>query len=112
MVEKSIDLVGTSKAVCTFPNGDFFFVELRRKDGAYTCDVKMASVEKGRPLILARGRGKTIERAELAAYERAIRRFPRFPRPPYLYRGKPRGNPEMEETDAFIAFLEIMSRYY
>ena len=82
------DVVVTSKPVCTFPNGDYFYVELSRKNGQYDCFVKMApSGDPARSLVVARAQGKTIREAEQKIYERAIHRFPRFPRPPYLQRG-------------------------
>ena len=78
----------TSKPVCTFPNGDYFYVELSRTNGHYDCFVKMArSGDPSKSLVVARAQGKTIREAELKIYERAIARFPRFPRPPYLHRG-------------------------
>jgi hypothetical protein len=82
------DVIVTSKPVCSFPNGDYFYVELSRTNGHYDCFVKMAS--SGNPaksLIVARAQGKTIREAELLCYERTIKRYPRFPRPPYLHRG-------------------------
>ena len=49
---------------------------------------KMArSGDPARSLVVARAQGKTIREAEQKIYERAIHRFPRFPRPPYLHRG-------------------------
>ena len=78
----------TSKPVCTFPNGDYFYVELSRTNGHYDCFVKMArSGDPSKSLVVARAQGKTIREAEIKIYERAINRFPRFPRPPYLHRG-------------------------
>ena len=82
------DVVVTSKPVCTFPNGDYFYVELSRTNGCYDCFVKMArSGDPAKTLVVARAQGKTIREAELKTYERAIKRFPRFPHPPYLHRG-------------------------
>ena len=78
----------TSKPVCTFPNGDYFYVELSRTNGHYDCFVKMArSGDASKSLVVARAQGKTIREAESKIYERAINRFPRFPSPPYLHRG-------------------------
>lgn len=82
------DVLVTSKPVCTFPNGDYFYVELSRTNGHYDCFVKMARAgDPANSLVVARAQGKTIREAELKIYERAINRFPRFPRPPYLHRG-------------------------
>jgi hypothetical protein len=78
----------TSKPVCTFPNGDYYYVELSRTNGHYDCFVKLArSGDPARSLVVARAQGKTIREAESKIYERAINRFPRFPSPPYLHRG-------------------------
>jgi hypothetical protein len=82
------DVLVTSKPVCTFPNDDYFYVELSRTNGHYDCFVKMARAgDPEKSLVVARAQGKTIREAELKIYERAINRFPRFPRPPYLHRG-------------------------
>jgi hypothetical protein len=78
----------TSKPVCTFPNGDYFFVELSRTNGHYDCFVKMArDGDPEKSLVVARAQGKTIREAEVKIYERTIGRCPRFPRPPYVHRG-------------------------
>ena len=82
------NILVTSKPVCTFPNGDYFFVELSRTNGHYDCFVKMARAgDPAQSLVVARAQGKTIREAELKIYERAINRCPRFPRPPYVHRG-------------------------
>src|SRR5437868_12359757 len=82
------NVIVTSKPVCTFPNGDYFYVELSRANGQYDCFVKMASATNAaKSLVVARAQGKTIREAELKCYERAIKRYPRFPRPPYIHRG-------------------------
>lgn len=82
------NILVTSKPVCTFPNGDYFFVELSRTNGHYDCFVKMARAgDPAKSLVVARAQGKTIREAELKIYERAINRCPRFPRPPYVHRG-------------------------
>ena len=45
----------TSKPVCTFPNGDYFYVELSRTNGHYDCFVKMArSGDPSKSLVVAR----------------------------------------------------------
>ena len=82
------DVLVTSKPVCTFPNGDYFYVELSRTNGHYDCFVRMArSGDPSKSVVMARAQGKTIREAESNLYERAIKRFPRFPHPPYLHRG-------------------------
>src|SRR5436190_24370472 len=81
------DVLVTSKPVCTFPNGDYFYVDLSRTNGHYDCFVKMArSGSAAKSLVVARANGKTIREAVLRCYESAIRRYPRFPRPHYLHR--------------------------
>jgi hypothetical protein len=82
------DIIVTSKPVWTFPNGDYFFVELFRANGAYDCYVKMARAgDPKNSLVVARAQSKTIRDAESKCYELAIKRFPRMPQPPYLQRG-------------------------
>jgi hypothetical protein len=88
MARLAKNVVVTSRPVCTFPNGDYFYVELSRTNGHYDCFVKMARAgDPEKSLVVARAQGKTIREAESNIYDRAIRRFPRFPRPPYLHRG-------------------------
>ena len=82
------DVVVTSKPVCTYPNGDYFYVELSRTNGHYDCFVKMArSGDSTKSLIVARAKGKTIREAELNCYQRTLDRCPRFPGPPYIHKG-------------------------
>jgi hypothetical protein len=82
------DILVTSKPLQTFPNGDYLFIELSRKNGHYDCFVKMARAgDPEKSLLVARAQGKTIREAEDNCYERAIGRCPRFPRPPYVHRG-------------------------
>ena len=82
------NIVITSKPVRTFPNGDYWFVELSRTNGHYDCLLKMAKAgESARSLIVARAKGKTIREAEQQCYELALDRCPRFPQPPYIHRG-------------------------
>src|SRR5215831_6069646 len=82
------DVIVVSQPVRTYPNGDFFFVELSRKYNRYNCLLKMA--REGNPsksVIVVRAQGKTIREAEDDCYRKALERCPRFPRPPYLKRG-------------------------
>jgi hypothetical protein len=82
------DVLVTSRPLRTFPNGDYLYVELSRLNGHYDCFVKLARAgNPEKPLVMARSQGKTIREAETKCYERAIDRYPRFPRPPYLHRG-------------------------
>lgn len=77
----------TSKPVFTATNGDYFYVELVRPNGHYDCTVKMApSGDPRKSVVVATGSAKTIREAERECYNRTIKRFPRFPRPPYLGR--------------------------
>jgi len=88
MARLAKNVVVTSRPVCTFQNGDYFYVQLSRTNGHYDCFVKMARAgDPEKSLIVARAQGKTIREAEENIYDRAIHRFPRFPRPPYLHRG-------------------------
>jgi len=83
------DIVVVSKPVRRFPNGDFFYMELCRKNSRYECIVRMtSSVNSDGTVIMARGQGKTIREAELNCFETALERCPRFPQPPYFRRGE------------------------
>jgi hypothetical protein len=82
------DIVVVSKPVRTFPNGDFFYIELSRKHNRYDCVLKMArDANPAKSVIVVRAQGKTIREAEDDCYRKALDRCPRFPRPPYLKRG-------------------------
>lgn len=82
------DVIVVSKPVRTFPNGDFFYIELSRKHNRYDCLLKMAcDGNRAKSVIVVRAQGKTIHEAEEDCYRKAIERCPRFPRPPYLKRG-------------------------
>jgi hypothetical protein len=82
------DVIVVSKPVRTFPNGDFFYIELSRKHNRYNCVLKMArDATPADSVIVVRAQGKTIREAEDDCYWKAVERCPRFPRPPYLKRG-------------------------
>jgi hypothetical protein len=82
------DVIIVSHPVRTFPNGDYFYVELSRRHNRYNCLLKMA--RDGNPaksVIVVRAQGKTIHEAEDDCYRKALERCPGFPKPPYLKRG-------------------------
>ena len=82
------DVIVVSKPVRTYPNGDYFYIELSRKHNRYDCLLKMA--RDGNPaksIVAVRAQGKTIREAEEDCYRKALERCPLFPRPPYLKRG-------------------------
>jgi hypothetical protein len=82
------DVVVVSSPVRTFPNGDYFYIELSRKNGHYDCWLKMArDGDPENPVMVVRAEGKTIREAEHDCYRKALERCPRFPSPPYLKRG-------------------------
>jgi hypothetical protein len=82
------DVVVVSKPVRTFPNGDFFYVELSRKHNRYDCVLKMTrDANPAKSVIVVRAQGKTIQEAEDDCYRKALDCCPRFPRPPYSKRG-------------------------
>ena len=88
MARLAKDVIVVSQPVRTFPNGDFFYVELSRRHNRYDLLLKMA--RDGNPaksVIVVRAQGKTIAEAEEDCYRKALERCPRFPRPPYLKRG-------------------------
>jgi hypothetical protein len=91
------DVIVVSQPVRTFPNGDFFFIELSRKHNRYNCLLKMA--RNGNPskaVVVVRALGKTIREAEGDCYRKALERCPRFPRPPYLKHGSKSARVEAE----------------
>ena len=85
-LEKNV--VRTSAPVRTFPNGEYFYIELSRKHNRYECLLKM-TVDGGpaSSVMVVRSQGKTIHEAEEDCYRKALERCPLFPRPPYLKRG-------------------------
>ena len=88
MARLAQDVVVVSQPVRTFPNGDFFYIELSRKHNRYDCVLKMArDGNSAKSVIVVRAQGKTIHEAEEDCYRKALDRCPRFPRPPYLKRG-------------------------
>ncbi len=88
MARLSQDVVVLSKPVRTFPNGDFFYIELSRKHNRYDCVLKMARDASGKSsVVVVRAQGKTIREAEDDCYHQALERCPKFPRPPYVKRG-------------------------
>ena len=88
MPRLALDVIVVSKPVRTFPNGDFFFIELSRRQNRYNCVLKMArDANPAKSVIVVRAQGKTIREAEDDCYRKALERCPRFPRPPYLKRG-------------------------
>src|SRR5262249_17524212 len=90
MPRLSKDIIMVSKPVRTFPNGDFFYIELSRKHNRYNCVLKMTrEANPAKSVIVVRAQGKTIREAEDDCYRKALERCPRFPRPPY-YSGRGR----------------------
>ena len=88
MARLAKDVIITSHPVRTFPNGDFFFVELSRRHNRYECLLKMArDGNPARSVIVVRAQGKTIRETEEDCYRKALERCPGFPRPPYLKSG-------------------------
>lgn len=82
------DVIVVSQPVRTYPNGDFFYVELSRKHNRYDCLLKMTrNGSRAKAVIVVRAQGKTIREAEADCYRKALERCPRFPVPPYLKRG-------------------------
>jgi len=89
MARLSKDVVVVSKPVRTFPNGDYFYIELCRKNSRYECVVRMSCA--GNPdaaVVVAFAQGKTIREAEEKCYQTVLARCPRFPSPPYFRRGE------------------------
>jgi hypothetical protein len=82
------DVVVVSQPVRTYPNGDFFYIELSRKHNRYDCLLRMARHgNRAKSVIVVRAQGKTIREAEDDCYRKALERCPRFPVPPYTNRG-------------------------
>jgi hypothetical protein len=81
------NVVVISKPVRTFPNGDYFFIELSRSNVHYTCTVRMAcSGPHKKCIVVAKAQGKTIREAEENCFYKALDRCPAFPSPPYVRR--------------------------
>lgn len=73
-----------SPPVRTFPNGDYFFMEMTRQNRQYQCMLKMApSGDPDKAFTVLRARGRTIREAQENCYEQAVERCPGLPRPPY-----------------------------
>ena len=88
MARLSQDVIVLSKPVRTFPNGDFFYIELSRKHNRYDCVLKMArDASLQSSVVVVRAQGKTIREAEDDCYRKALERCPTFTRPPYVTRG-------------------------
>jgi hypothetical protein len=88
MARLSKDVVVISKPVRTFPNGDYFYVELSRNHNRYDLLLKMAcDGNPAKSVIVVQAQGKTISEAEEDCYRKAVERCPRFPHPPYVRRG-------------------------
>jgi len=88
MARLAQDVIVVSQPVRTFPNGDFFYIELSRKHNRYDCLLKMArNGSPAKSVIVVRAQGKTIREAEEDCYQKALEHCPRFPPPPYLKRG-------------------------
>ncbi len=89
MARLANDVVIVSKPVRTFPNGDYFYLELCRKNSRYECVVCMICAgTPDSPVVMARAQGKTIREAEDTCYRTALLRCPSFPNPPYFKRGE------------------------
>jgi hypothetical protein len=87
MARISRDVTVTSQPVRTFPNGDFFYVELSRKSSNYDCILRMAREGSNRDsVVVATAKGRTMREAEENCYQKALERCPRLPRPPYVRR--------------------------
>jgi hypothetical protein len=88
MARISQNVVIASPPIRTFPNGDFFYVEVSRRNSEYDCALKMAREgNRGDSVIVAKANAKTIRQAEQNCYRKALERCPRLPSPPYLKRG-------------------------
>ena len=89
MARLSKDVIVLSQPARTFPNGDYFYLELCRKNSRYECVVRMFCARKPDATVtMARAEGKTIQEAEEKCYEAALNRCPRFPKPPYFTRSQ------------------------
>lgn len=89
MARLSTGAVVTSPPVRTFPNGDYFFIEMARRNGLYDCLLKMAPAsDPAKSFTVVRVKGKTIREAQENCYAKAVEKCPMLPRPPYLKRGR------------------------
>jgi hypothetical protein len=76
-----------SQPIHTFPNGDYFFVEVCRTNGRYRCEMMLARKNSDRTVPVVHVLARTVEDAQQRCYESAVEKCPRLPRPPYLKRG-------------------------
>src|ERR1700722_2575514 len=89
MARLSKDSIVVSQPVRTFPNGDYFYLELCRKNSRYECVVRMFCFRKpDSPVTMARAEGKTIQESEEKCCQIALARCPSFPKPPYFARSQ------------------------
>jgi hypothetical protein len=87
MARLAEDVIVISQPMRTFPNGDYFYVELSRKNNRYDCLLKMArDGDPAKSVTVVRSQGKTIRDVEDDCYRKAVERCPGFPQPPYLKR--------------------------
>ena len=83
-------LTGTvvvSQPIHTFPNGDYFYIEMSKKNGRYACAMKFAQPSLGGAVPVVQVQAPTVREAQERCYQRAVEKCPRLPRPPYLKRG-------------------------
>ncbi len=78
--------VVVSKPIHTVPNGDYFFIEMRKKNGQYECSMKIGR-SSDLPVQVVRVQARTVREAQERCYQRAVEKFRRLPRPPYFKRG-------------------------
>ncbi len=89
MARLAKNVIMVSKPVRIFPNGDYFYLEMCRKNSRYECVVCMSSSgNPDSPVVMARAQGKTIREAEENCCQIALDRCPSFPAPPYFKRGE------------------------
>lgn len=77
-----------SQPILTFPNGDYFFVEVSRRNGRYRCEMMMARKNSDQRIPVVHVLARTVEDAQQRCFESAVEKCPRLPRPPYLKRGQ------------------------
>ena len=79
--------VVSSQPVRTFPNGDYFFVEMSRQNGLYDCRLKLVpSADPARAFTVLHAKGRTIREAQQNCWEQGVEKCPGLPRPPYSKR--------------------------
>jgi len=79
--------VVVSPPIHTFPNGDYFYIEMSKKNRRYECAMKFVRPGSVGAVPVVHVQAPTVREAQQRCWEQAVEKCPRLPRPPYLRRG-------------------------